>query len=118
MHFTWLNKLENNTLPNGYEKYYTGRPHSLPIKSCTFNYGVELEKGSHSSKGTVDLHRNGAEKKIYSDEEDSSFTSANKEPAETQHDDQVEDTKVSLCISETKFRLPILLVHILICLVS
>lgn len=94
IHFTWLNKLENNTPPNGYEKYYTGRPQSLPLKSSTFTYGVEFEKGSHSSKGTVDLNSNDVEK-ISSDEEDSSITSATKEPAETQHDEQVQDTQIT-----------------------
>lgn len=91
IHFTWLKKLENNnTPPNGYEKYYTGRP-----QGSTFTYGVEFEKGSHSSKGTIDLNSNEAEKKISSDEEDSSISSATKEPAETQHDKQVEDTQIT-----------------------
>ncbi|KAJ9540936.1 hypothetical protein OSB04_027442 [Centaurea solstitialis] len=95
IHFTWLNRLENCTPPNGYEGYYTGRPHSLPIKSCRFNYGVELEKGSLSSKGTVYLNANGTQKKISSDEEDSSITSATKEPADRQPDEQVEDTQTT-----------------------
>ncbi|XP_024980055.1 kinesin-like protein KIN-7G [Cynara cardunculus var. scolymus] len=94
-HFTWLNKVENNTPPNGYEKYYTGRAQSFSIKSSTLSYGVASEKGSHSSMGTTDLNSNEAEKKISSDEEDSSITSATKEPAETRHDEEVEDTQIT-----------------------
>lgn len=97
IHATWLDKLENNTPPNGYEQCYTGRPLAFPIKSCTFNNGVEFEKGT-----TIDHNGDGAEKKISIEEEDSSIisslTSATKEPtAEAQDDKQFEDTQVSLC---------------------
>lgn len=89
---SWLNKLENyNTPPNGYESYYTGRPLGVPIKSCTFNYGVEFEKSNEE------------EKKISVEEEDkkivNSIISATKEPA--RDDKQVEDTQVSLYFYNT-----------------
>ncbi|KAJ0770861.1 putative plus-end-directed kinesin ATPase [Helianthus annuus] len=70
IHATWLNKLEHNTPPNGDE--------SLPIKSCTFNYGVEFEKG------IVDHNRNEPEKKLLKEE-----------PSEAQDDKQVDDTQIT-----------------------
>ncbi|KAI3704520.1 hypothetical protein L1987_74742 [Smallanthus sonchifolius] len=98
IHATWLNKLEYNTPPNGDENYYTGRPLSFPIKSCTFNYGVEFEKG------TVDHNSNEPENKILT-EEDTSITnssiSATKEPTEAPNDKQADDTQITTT-EETK----------------
>nr|GEX26212.1 kinesin-like protein KIN-7G [Tanacetum cinerariifolium] len=94
---TWLNKLEN-TPPNGYDTYYTGRPLGFPTKGCTFNYGVEFEKGPHSPQGSINHNCNEAEK-ISTAEEDTSVKrssiSATKEPAKAQHDNQLEDTKIA-----------------------
>ncbi|XP_023764838.1 kinesin-like protein KIN-7G [Lactuca sativa] len=70
-----------NTPPNCYE-------HGFPMKNRTFNHGVESEKGSVSSKRTI----NEEEKKI-GDEDDLSFRSATKGPDETQHHEKVEDTQ-------------------------
>lgn len=99
IHATWLDKLEQNTPPNGDESYYTGRPPVLPIKSCTFNYGVDIEKG------TVDQNSNEPEKKMLIEEEDTSITnsltSTTKAPTEGQDDKQVDDTHVSLFMFNT-----------------
>ncbi|KAL4577700.1 hypothetical protein LXL04_013811 [Taraxacum kok-saghyz] len=83
---------EGNTPPNGYEKYYTGRPVGFPTKPSTFNNGVESENGSVSSK------RNIKEEKKNGDEDDLSFTSATKEPNETQitqHNEKIEDSQIT-----------------------
>lgn len=91
---TWLNKLENdNTPPSGYENYYTGRPLGFPIKSCTFNCGVEFEKG------TIDHGISQAEKKTPVEEEDKPITnssiSATKERDVSEDDKQIEDCQVT-----------------------
>ncbi|XP_071735307.1 kinesin-like protein KIN-7F [Rutidosis leptorrhynchoides] len=92
MHATYFNKLENSTPPNGYEQYYTGRPLGLPTTSCTFNYGVEFEKG------TIDQNDIEAETKTSIEEKDSSaidsVISKPKEPAKTEDDNQDEDTQI------------------------
>ncbi|XP_076909195.1 kinesin-like protein KIN-7E isoform X2 [Bidens hawaiensis] len=81
IHATWLNKLELNTPPNGDENCYTGQPLVFPIKSCTFNYGVESEKGTVGNNS----NDNEPEKKILIEEE----------PTEAQNDKQVDhDTQI------------------------
>ncbi|KAK9071435.1 hypothetical protein SSX86_010005 [Deinandra increscens subsp. villosa] len=92
IHATWLNKLEHSTPPNGDENYYTGRPLGVPIKSCTFNYGVQFEKGN------VD-HNSNEQEKISIEEDDTSITSslisATKEPTKAHDDKQVSDTQIT-----------------------
>ncbi|KAL8240523.1 hypothetical protein R6Q59_013878 [Mikania micrantha] len=93
IHATWLNKLEHNTPPNGDENYYTGRPLGFPIKSCTFNYGVEFEKG------TVDNDCNEPENKISIGEVDTSvmnsLLSETKELTMAQDFKNVDDAQVT-----------------------
>ncbi|KAI7756797.1 hypothetical protein M8C21_014468, partial [Ambrosia artemisiifolia] len=75
IHATLLNKLEHDSTPqNG------GTPHS-----CTFNYGVELEKG------TIDHNSEEPEKKTLIEEE----------PVEAQDDKQVDDNQITTT-EETK----------------
>ncbi|KAI3519178.1 hypothetical protein L1887_08205 [Cichorium endivia] len=86
---------EGNTPPNGYEKYYTGRPLDFSMKSSTFNnHGVESEKESRSSHVNFDHDINEEEKKI-DDEDDVSLTSTIKEHEEIHRDEKVENSEVA-----------------------